>query len=229
MVSTPTTRSPEAAPGWCSAIRSPARAHVGRRRSRRCQGSYKVLAYDTRGHGEIERAARRLHAGDAGRRPEGAARRAGRRRVRTTRPLDGRHDRPDLRAEVPGRVQDADARRHHEPLSGRGRPIWQERIKTADEKAWRRWSSRRWRAGSPSRSASRARRRSIGIAQVIASTPVAGYVGCCHAIPKINLTDAAEGDQDPDRWCIVRRQDRGTPPAMSHEIQQAKRRARSCT
>ena len=56
-----------------------------------------------------------------------------------------------------------------------------------------------------------------GIAKLIASTPVAGYVGCCHAIPKINLTARLKeikapilvlcGDKDP-----------GTPPAMAEEI-----------
>ena len=49
---------------------------------------------------------------------------------------------------------------------------------------------------------------------------MAGYVGCCHAIPKINLTARLKeikcpvlvlcGDMDP-----------GTPPAMSEEIQRS--------
>lgn len=55
------------------------------------------------------------------------------------------------------------------------------------------------------------------IGKLIAATPVAGYVGCCHAIPKINATARLReikapilvlcGDKDP-----------GTPPAMAEEI-----------
>ncbi len=35
-------------------------------------------------------------------------------------------------------------------------------------------------------------------AAMIRATPPAGYAGCCHAIPKINVTDRLEGDQVPD-------------------------------
>jgi len=96
-------------------------------------------------------------------------------------------------------------------------PLWQERIRIAEEKGMaplvqptlERWFTEAFRQSHPQPVA--------GIAKLIASTPVAGYVGCCHAIPKINLTARLKeikapvlvlcGDKDP-----------GTPPAMAEEI-----------
>ncbi len=84
-------------------------------------------------------------------------------------------------------------------------------------RAWRRsceptlerWFTEPFRKSSPAPVAA--------IGKLIASTPVAGYVGCCHAIPKINITARLKeikapilvlcGDKDP-----------GTPPAMAEEI-----------
>jgi 3-oxoadipate enol-lactonase len=96
-------------------------------------------------------------------------------------------------------------------------PLWQERIKAAEEKGMaplvqptlERWFTQAFRKANPEPVAA--------IARLIASTPVAGYAGCCHAIPKIDLTARLKeikapilvlcGDQDP-----------GTPPAMSEAI-----------
>ena len=55
------------------------------------------------------------------------------------------------------------------------------------------------------------------IAKLIASTPVAGYAGCCHAIPKINVTSRLKEIKAP-LLVICGDQDPGTPPAMSREI-----------
>jgi len=94
---------------------------------------------------------------------------------------------------------------------------WQDRIKVAEAKGMEplvqptleRWFTATFRNRNP--------KTVEEIASAIRSTPVAGYVGCCHAIPKINLTDRLKeikvralvicGDQDP-----------GTPPAMAREI-----------
>ncbi|MDH4093890.1 MAG: 3-oxoadipate enol-lactonase [Betaproteobacteria bacterium] len=96
-------------------------------------------------------------------------------------------------------------------------PLWQERIKIAEEKGMQplvqptleRWFTEAFRKSNPG--------PVDGIAKLIASTPVAGYVGCCHAIPRINVTARLKeikapilvlcGDKDP-----------GTPPAMSEAI-----------
>ena len=57
-------------------------------------------------------------------------------------------------------------------------------------------------------------------AQMIETTPVAGYVGCCHAIPKINVTDRLKDIECP-AIVIVGEQDAGTPVAMARDIHNA--------
>lgn len=57
--------------------------------------------------------------------------------------------------------------------------------------------------------------QSIG-AQILA-TPVAGYVGCCQAIPQINVTARLKEISCPI-LVIVGEQDMGTPLAMAQEI-----------
>ncbi|HZN86356.1 MAG TPA: 3-oxoadipate enol-lactonase [Burkholderiales bacterium] len=99
-------------------------------------------------------------------------------------------------------------------------PLWQGRIKIAEEQGMvplvqptlERWFTEPFRKSNPE--------AVEAIANLIASTPVAGYVGCCHAIPKIDVTARLKeikcpvlvlcGDKDP-----------GTPPAMSEEIQRS--------
>ncbi|HKX38121.1 MAG TPA: alpha/beta fold hydrolase, partial [Burkholderiales bacterium] len=94
---------------------------------------------------------------------------------------------------------------------------WQDRIKVAETKGMEplvqptleRWFTAPFRKSHPEEVQK--------VAAQILKTPVAGYIGCCHAIPKINLTDRLKelkvralvvcGDQDP-----------GTPPAMAREI-----------
>jgi 3-oxoadipate enol-lactonase len=96
---------------------------------------------------------------------------------------------------------------------------WQDRIKVAETKGMEplvqptleRWFTAPFRKAHPGEVQK--------VAAQILKTPVAGYVGCCHAIPRINLTDRLKeirvralvicGDQDP-----------GTPPAMAREIAQ---------
>jgi 3-oxoadipate enol-lactonase len=96
-------------------------------------------------------------------------------------------------------------------------PLWQERIRTAETKGMQplvqptleRWFTEPFRQKNPQAV------KKIGA--LIADTPVAGYAGCCAAIPKVDTTARLKeikcpvlvlcGDQDP-----------GTPPAMSREI-----------
>src|SRR5258706_5699117 len=67
-------------------------------------------------------------------------------------------------------------------------PLWQERIKTAESKGMEplaqatleRWFTEPFRTKS--------QEVVNGVRKLIVSTPVAGYAGCCHAIPKIGLT-----------------------------------------
>ena len=58
------------------------------------------------------------------------------------------------------------------------------------------------------------------VANMIRSTPATGYIGCCHAIPKISLTARLHEIRCPS-VVIVGRDDAGTPVAMAEEIHQA--------
>jgi 3-oxoadipate enol-lactonase len=96
-------------------------------------------------------------------------------------------------------------------------PTWQERIKIAEEKGMQplveptlqRWFTEPFRKSHPAPVAA--------IGKLIASTPVAGYAGCCHAIPKINLT-ARLKDIEAPILVLCGDKDPGTPPAMAEEI-----------
>jgi len=100
------------------------------------------------------------------------------------------------------------------------KPIWEERIKIAAEQGMealvdstlKRWFTDPFLA----------RRSSVvdRVAAMIRSTPVAGYVGCCHAIPQINITDKLSAIQSPVQ-IIVGDKDVGTPVAMSEAIHKA--------
>lgn len=55
------------------------------------------------------------------------------------------------------------------------------------------------------------------IAEDIRTTPVLGYIGCCEAIAKIDVTDRLKEIKCPT-LVIVGEQDMGTPPAMARQI-----------
>jgi 3-oxoadipate enol-lactonase len=96
-------------------------------------------------------------------------------------------------------------------------PLWQDRIKTAESKGMEplaqptleRWFTEAFRKSNPA--------AVDAIRKLIVATPVAGYAGCCHAIPKINLTARLKEIKCPI-LVIVGADDPGTPPAMAQEI-----------
>jgi 3-oxoadipate enol-lactonase len=96
-------------------------------------------------------------------------------------------------------------------------PLWQERIKTAETKGMEplaqptleRWFTEPFRNSNPA--------AVDAIRKLIVSTPVAGYAGCCHAIPKINVTARLKEIKCPI-LVIVGADDPGTPPSMAMEI-----------
>jgi len=96
-------------------------------------------------------------------------------------------------------------------------PTWQDRIRTAEAKGMQplveptlaRWFTEPYRKAQP--------QTMQRIGNLIGSTPVAGYVGCCHAIPRINLTARLKEIRTPI-LIIVGEDDPGTPVAMSKEI-----------
>lgn len=98
--------------------------------------------------------------------------------------------------------------------------VWQERIRIVSEQGMEplveatlaRWFTAPYRAAHPEVMAH--------IGALLRATPASGYIGCCHAIPKIDLTERLKGLTLPT-LVIVGDQDGGTPPAMACEIAEA--------
>ena len=98
-------------------------------------------------------------------------------------------------------------------------PMWQERIRIAQTKGMEplvqptleRWFTEPFRKRQPE-AVSR-------VASLIVRTPVNGYAGCCAAIPKINVTSRLKEIRTPT-LVICGNDDPATPPAMAREIQE---------
>lgn len=97
--------------------------------------------------------------------------------------------------------------------------MWNERIHNAQEKGMEalvegtlgRWFTEPYRNSHQDVMAR--------IGSDIRKTPVAGFVGCCHAISKIDLTDRLKEIKCPT-LVIVGEQDMGTPPDAARAIHQ---------
>lgn len=97
--------------------------------------------------------------------------------------------------------------------------MWQERIRIAETQGLAplvQPTIERWFT-APFREKQKDKLRKI--AAQIERTPVPGYVGCCHAIPKIDLTARLKEIKCP-ALVICGADDPATPPAMAREIQQ---------
>ncbi len=99
-------------------------------------------------------------------------------------------------------------------------PVWQDRIKTVEAKGIEplveptlgRWFTAPFRA--------RRQELMAQVGQMIRDTPAQGYVGCCHAIPKIDVTDRLGAIACP-ALVIVGEEDPGTPVEMARDIHAA--------
>jgi 3-oxoadipate enol-lactonase len=97
--------------------------------------------------------------------------------------------------------------------------MWQERIRNAESKGMaplvqgtvERWFTEAFRKNSKDKVAR--------VAALIENTPVAGYAGCCAALPKINVTARLKEIKTPT-LVICGNEDPATPPAMAREIQE---------
>ncbi len=99
------------------------------------------------------------------------------------------------------------------------KPVWEARVKTAREKGMdgvveptlQRWLTEPYRKSHPETAAR--------LAAMIRSTPVAGYAGCCAAIPTLDFTDRLKSIKIPT-LVIVGEQDPGAPPEVAKVIHQ---------
>jgi 3-oxoadipate enol-lactonase len=99
-------------------------------------------------------------------------------------------------------------------------PIWEERIRTVESRGMdplvaptlERWFTAPFRARNPE--------LMDRVGAMIRSTPPQGYAGCCHAIPKIDVTDRLRELRCP-ALVIVGEEDPGTPVEMARQIHAA--------
>jgi 3-oxoadipate enol-lactonase len=102
-----------------------------------------------------------------------------------------------------------------------GASVWAERIKAVEAGGMQaiagatlaRWFTEPYRKSHP--------QVMDRIGGSIRATPIAGFTGCCQAIPKINVTHRLQEIACPT-LIIVGEHDPGTPVAMAREIHEAK-------
>ena len=90
-------------------------------------------------------------------------------------------------------------------------PVWVNRLKTCREhgmesmvdSAMERWFTENYRSGEPTK-------EYLEVEEQIQNTPLAGYIGCCHAIMNFNYLDRLETIRTPTH-IIVGDQDFATP------------------
>lgn len=122
-----------------------------------------------------------------------------------------------LALKAPGRIDRLVLADTTSRMPAEAAPLWAERIRIAGEKGTgalvestlARWFTEPWRAAHPE--------VMEAIGALIRNTPVAGYIGCAHAIARIDVTDRLDGIKAPT-LVIVGRDDVGTPPAMAEAI-----------
>ena len=178
---------------------------------------YRVLVFDTRGHGQSAAPAGAYTLEQMADDVKGLLEQLGVQRAHFVGLSMGGMIGQTFALKYPGIFQSltlADTTSRY-PAEAAG--AWAERIKTAETRGMQplveptlaRWFTEPFRNAKPELVAR--------IAAQIAATPVPGYVGCCHAIPKIDLSARLKEIRCPI-LVIVGEQDAGTPVAMAREI-----------
>jgi 3-oxoadipate enol-lactonase len=179
---------------------------------------FRVLRYDTRGHGETEASAGPYTLAALAEDTRALVQALGIARTHFIGLSLGGMIGQLLALEHPELLQSLTLCDTMSRVPTEAKPTWEERIHTAQtqgleplvEPTIARWFTAPFRA-----------QRTDVITQVrtmIRSTPVAGYIGCCHAIAGLNLTDRLKAITVPT-LIIVGEDDPGTPVAASRTIQ----------
>ncbi|MEO7727905.1 MAG: 3-oxoadipate enol-lactonase [Burkholderiales bacterium] len=182
--------------------------------------SYKVLRYDTRGHGKSAAPAGAYTLEQLADDAYGMLNALGIKRTHWAGLSMGGMIGQTFALKYPGVFQSMVLADTTSRYPAEAAPVWADRIKTAETKGMEaivdgtlaRWFTAPYLATNPP-----------GVARVRASiraTTVAGFAGCCHAIPQINLTHRLKEIACPT-LVIVGEQDPGTPVAMAREIHEA--------
>jgi 3-oxoadipate enol-lactonase len=181
---------------------------------------YKVLRYDTRGHGQTEAPAGAYTLDQLADDVKALFDALGVQSPHWCGLSMGGMIGQTLALKYPGLVKSlvlADTTSRYAPEAA---AQWMDRIKIAQDKGMGalveptlgRWFTEPYRKAHPDVM------KTVG--GWIASTPVAGYAGCCHALPKIDVTDRLQEIRVP-ALVIVGEQDMGTPVAMARAIHEA--------
>jgi len=178
---------------------------------------YKVLCYDTRGHGGSSAPAGAYSLEQLADDAKALFDTLGIRRCHWVGLSMGGMIGQTFALKYPGIFQTLTLADTTSRYDAEAQPLWQARIETATREGMEpvvqqmlsRWFTEPFRtSGAPIVN---------DIARAIRTTPVAGFVGCCHALPKINVTARLAEIKTP-ALVLVGEHDPGTPPAMAREI-----------
>ena len=181
------------------------------------QDKYRILAYDTRGHGSSQAPAGAYTLEQLADDLKALLDRLGISRAHYCGLSMGGMIGQTYALKYPGTFATLVLADTTSRMPAEAQPAWQDRIRTAETKGMQplveptlaRWFTEPYRKAQP--------QTMQRIGNLIGSTPVAGYVGCCHAIPKIDLSARLKDIRTPI-LIIVGEDDPGTPVAMSKEI-----------
>lgn len=194
--------------------------HMWDEEARRLSKRYRVLRYDTRGHGESSAPAGAYSLDMLADDLQGLLQALGVRSTHFVGLSMGGMIGQTYALKYPGVFKSlalCDTTSRYPAEAG---PMWADRIRTVEaggvepllEMTMARFFSEPFRKARPEVVET--------VAAMMRSTPAPGYLGCCHAIPKINLTSRLREIRCP-AVVIVGKNDPGTPVAMAEEIHQA--------
>ena len=183
--------------------------------------NYRVLRYDTRGHGRSEAPAGPYTLEELADDVHGLFGALGIRQTHWAGVAMGGMIGQTFALKYPGIFRSMVLADTTSRYPAEAAPVWADRIRTAQtqgmdaivEGTLARWFTEPYRKSNPPAVAR--------VGASIRATPVAGFVGCCHAIPQIDVTRRLKEITCPT-LVIVGEQDPGTPVAMAREIHAAK-------
>jgi 3-oxoadipate enol-lactonase len=180
--------------------------------------SYRVLRYDTRGHGGTDAPAGAYTLEQLADDARALLRALGVQRTHWIGLSMGGMIGQTLALAAPELFQSLVLCDTSSRIPAEAKPLWQERIKTAEtqgmeplvEPTLGRWFTAPFRE----------QRKDVveGVRAMIRATPPRGYAGCCHAISALDLTDRLSAIKLPT-LIVVGEDDQGTPVAASRAIQ----------
>ena len=178
---------------------------------------YRVLRYDTRGHGGTEAPAGAYTLSQLAEDARALLRALGIARTHWIGLSMGGMIGQTLALSSPELLQSLSLCDTSSRIPADAKPLWEDRIRTAEAKGMEplveptlsRWFTAPFRE----------RNKDVvdKVAKMIRTTPVTGYAGCCHAISALNLTDRLSAIKLPTA-VIVGEDDPGTPVAASRVI-----------